>query len=51
VPAVKRIEDRDAIGTDHYRLAVHGERLGAELAGSRGDGGVSVGPIMAAARE
>jgi hypothetical protein len=28
MPAVERIEDGDTIGTDHYRLAVHGERPG-----------------------
>jgi hypothetical protein len=36
--AGERIEDGDTIDTDHYRLAVHGERLGAQLAGRHGGG-------------
>jgi hypothetical protein len=27
MPAVKRIEDGDTIGTDHYHLTVHGEEI------------------------
>jgi hypothetical protein len=31
MPAAERIEDGDTIGTDQYRLAVHGASPGAEL--------------------
>jgi hypothetical protein len=51
MPAVERIEDGDTIGTDHYRLAVHGERPGAELASGGRDRRIAVCPIIAAARE
>jgi hypothetical protein len=51
VAAVQGIEDGDTIGTNHHGLAVDRERLGAQLAGCRGDSRISVSPIIAPARE
>jgi hypothetical protein len=48
---VERVEHGDAVGARDHRLAVQRERLGPQLGGGRGDGGIAVGPVMAAACE
>jgi hypothetical protein len=40
---MQSVEDGNTIGADHYRLAVQGERLGAQLGGSRSDSHSSAG--------
>jgi hypothetical protein len=49
VPAVERIEHGDPVLAGDHRLAVHSERFGTQLGRGRGDGGIAIGPIMAAA--
>jgi hypothetical protein len=48
VPAVQRVEHGDPILAGDHRLAVQGERLGAQLGGGRSDGGIAIGPVVAA---
>jgi hypothetical protein len=45
------VKDGNAVLAGDHRLAIQEERLGAQLGGGRGDGGISIGPVIAAAGE
>jgi hypothetical protein len=45
------VKDGNAVVAGDHRLAIQDERLGAQLGGGRGDGGISIGPVIAAAGE
>jgi hypothetical protein len=49
--AMQGVEDGNTVVPDHHGLAVWSERLGAQLGGCRGDGGIAVGPFITAAGE
>jgi hypothetical protein len=48
---VEGVEYRDAVGAAHRRLAVQGERLGAQLGGCDGNPAITICPVIAAAGE
>jgi hypothetical protein len=45
------VEDGDTIGAYHNRLAVQGERTGAQLGGGGRDRRIAVGPVIASPGE
>jgi hypothetical protein len=47
VPAVERIEHGDPVRVGGHRLSVQGKRFGAQFSGGRGNGGISICPVVA----